>query len=74
MGVSFQSRFGREPWVQPYTDETLIQLAHSGRRQLDIILSAFAADCLETLEEIAVEVVNRAFYRRVESVITIFRP
>lgn len=54
-GVSFQSRFGREPWVQPYTDETLIQLAHSGRRQLDIICPAFAADCLETLEEIAVE-------------------
>lgn len=54
-GVSFQSRFGREPWVQPYTDETLVQLANSGRRQLDIICPAFAADCLETLEEIAVE-------------------
>lgn len=54
-GVSFQSRFGREPWLQPYTDETLVQLARSGISHLDIICPAFAADCLETLEEIAVE-------------------
>jgi protoporphyrin/coproporphyrin ferrochelatase len=54
-GVSFQSRFGREPWLQPYTDEVLRQLPDSGIRRLDIICPAFAADCLETLEEIAVE-------------------
>jgi protoporphyrin/coproporphyrin ferrochelatase len=54
-GVAFQSRFGREPWLQPYTDEVLRQLPKSGLRRVDIICPAFAADCLETLEEIAVE-------------------
>jgi ferrochelatase len=50
--VSFQSRLGREPWMQPYTDEVLVQLAHSGIRRLLVLCPAFVADCLETLEEI----------------------
>ncbi len=53
--LAFQSRFGREPWLQPYTDETLQQLARSGVKRLDVICPGFAADCLETLEEIAEE-------------------
>lgn len=53
--LAFQSRFGREPWLQPYTDETLAQLARSGVKRLDILCPGFAADCLETLEEIAEE-------------------
>ena len=48
----FQSRFGREPWLQPYTDETLRQLPERGTRSVQVICPGFAADCLETLEEI----------------------
>ncbi|WP_417597225.1 ferrochelatase [Oceanospirillum sp.] len=51
---SFQSRFGREEWLQPYTDKTLEQWGKE-IRQVDVICPAFAADCLETLEEIQVE-------------------
>ncbi|ACY83871.1 ferrochelatase [Edwardsiella piscicida] len=53
--VSFQSRFGREPWLTPYTDETVVALAAGGTRHLQVICPGFAADCLETLEEIAVQ-------------------
>lgn len=53
--VSFQSRFGREEWLKPYTDAQLATLAARGIRTLDVIAPGFAADCLETLEEIAVE-------------------
>ncbi len=53
--VTFQSRFGREPWLQPYTDITLQQLAGEGIKKVDIVCPGFACDCLETLEEIAVE-------------------
>ncbi|HEX7381960.1 MAG TPA: ferrochelatase, partial [Nevskiaceae bacterium] len=49
--VSFQSRFGRAPWLQPYTDTTLVHLAHSGTG-VDVLCPGFAADCLETLEEV----------------------
>lgn len=56
--VTFQSRFGREEWLKPYTDMTLQQLARDGVKHLDILCPGFSADCLETLEEIAVE--NRA--------------
>ncbi len=56
--VTFQSRFGREEWLKPYTDVTLHKLAEEGLKRLDIICPGFSADCLETLEEIAVE--NRA--------------
>ena len=50
--VTFQSLFGREVWLQPYTDETVKSLAESGMKTLDVICPGFSADCLETLEEI----------------------
>ena len=53
--VTFQSRFGREKWLEPYTDITLQELARSGVRRVDVVCPGFAADCLETLEEIAVQ-------------------
>ncbi len=53
--VSFQSRVGKEKWLQPYTDELLTQLPSQGIKHLQVLCPAFAADCLETLEEIAVE-------------------
>ncbi len=53
--VSFQSRLGREEWLRPYTDETLRTLPAAGAKRLLVICPAFTADCLETLEEIAVE-------------------
>ncbi|MBU6422039.1 MAG: ferrochelatase [Gammaproteobacteria bacterium] len=49
----FQSRFGRARWLQPYTEDRLKQLAAQGVRTVDVICPGFAADCLETLEEIA---------------------
>ncbi|CAM2773789.1 ferrochelatase [Vibrio rarus] len=55
IGMTYQSRFGREQWLQPYTDKTLQQLPKQGIKQLDILTPAFSADCLETLEEISVE-------------------
>jgi ferrochelatase len=58
--VSFQSRFGREPWVTPYTDETLKTWGAQGVASVDVICPGFSADCLETLEEIAVE--NRDYF------------
>ncbi|MGA7297426.1 MAG: ferrochelatase [Rhodanobacteraceae bacterium] len=59
--MSFQSRVGREPWLQPYTDHTVRELAQQGIRKLDVICPGFAVDCLETLEEIAEE--NAAYFR-----------
>ena len=53
--LTFQSRFGREQWLQPYTQATLEALARDGVRTLDVACPGFAVDCLETLEEIAVE-------------------
>ena len=58
--LSFQSRFGREEWLQPYTDKTLERLAGEGVRRIDVICPGFSADCLETLEEIAGE--NREIF------------
>ena len=58
--VSFQSRVGREPWLQPYTDATVRQLAADGVKKLDVACPGFAVDCLETLEEIAMQ--NRDFF------------
>ena len=58
--VTFQSRFGREEWLQPYTDKTLERLAGEGIKQVDVICPGFSADCLETLEEIAGE--NRELF------------
>ena len=53
--MSYQSRFGREPWLQPYTDETLARWPGEGVRSVDVVCPGFATDCLETLEEIAME-------------------
>lgn len=50
--VSFQSLFGKEEWIKPYTDKTLTAMAKSGIRSLDVVCPGFSADCLETLEEI----------------------
>lgn len=52
--ISFQSRLGREPWLQPYTDVVLPQYAARGMKKLDVICPGFSADCLETLEEVAI--------------------
>lgn len=51
----FQSRFGREAWLQPYTDETLTRLPSEGVKHVAVICPGFSADCLETIEEIAEE-------------------
>jgi ferrochelatase len=51
--ICFQSRFGRAAWLQPYTVPTLQRLAQSGVRRVDLLCPGFVADCLETLEEIA---------------------
>ena len=53
--LTFQSRFGRERWLEPYTQPTLEALARDGVRRVDVACPGFAVDCLETLEEIAVE-------------------
>ncbi|MFM2479755.1 ferrochelatase [Celerinatantimonas sp. YJH-8] len=61
--MSYQSRFGREPWVQPYTDELLTSLAADGVKAVDIISPAFSVDCLETLEEISCQL-KLLFFRQ----------
>jgi protoporphyrin/coproporphyrin ferrochelatase len=53
--VTFQSRFGKAEWLQPYTDKTLEKLGATGIKRVDVICPGFASDCLETLEEIAME-------------------
>lgn len=58
--TTFQSRFGREEWLQPYTDATLKQLPASGVRSVQVVCPGFASDCLETIEEIGVE--NRDYF------------
>lgn len=52
---TFQSRFGKAPWLQPYTDETLAALPQEGSKHIAILSPAFSADCLETLEELVHE-------------------
>ena len=54
--ATFQSRFGKAKWVEPYTEPTLIALAKQGIKRVDILCPGFVADCLETLEEINMEV------------------
>jgi protoporphyrin/coproporphyrin ferrochelatase len=58
--VTFQSLFGREEWIKPYTDVTVRALAGSGVKSLDVVCPGFSADCLETLEEIDGQ--NRGFF------------
>jgi len=53
--LTFQSRFGFDEWLQPYTDKTIEQLAKDGVKRLAVVMPGFSADCLETLEEIAQE-------------------
>lgn len=52
--VCFQSRLGRSPWIRPYTDEVVVELAKSGVKRALILSSAFVADCLETIEELGI--------------------
>ncbi|MFA5630574.1 MAG: ferrochelatase [Porticoccaceae bacterium] len=58
--TTFQSRFGKAEWLQPYTDKTLQSLPAQGVRSVAVFCPGFSADCLETLEEIAVE--NRQYF------------
>jgi len=58
--VTFQSRFGAAEWLQPYTELTLVGLARQGLQRVDVVCPGFTSDCLETLEEIAIEA-RRAF-------------
>jgi len=53
--VTFQSRFGKAKWLEPYTEPTLIALAKSGVKSVDVVCPGFTGDCLETLEEISME-------------------
>jgi ferrochelatase len=53
--LTFQSRFGTDEWLQPYTDKTIEKLAKDGVRRVAVVMPGFSADCLETLEEIAQE-------------------
>jgi len=55
VAVTFQSRFGKAEWLQPYTQPTLEQMARDGLRKVDVICPGFVADCLETIEEIGME-------------------
>lgn len=58
--LAYQSRFGKAEWVKPYADKTIESLARQGMKTLDVVCPAFAADCLETLEEIAMQ--NRELF------------
>ena len=60
--TTFQSRFGNDPWLQPYTDQTVERLARAGTRRLALVAPGFAADCLETIEELDVE--NREIFMK----------
>jgi ferrochelatase len=53
--VSFQSRLGRTPWIHPYTDQLLPQLAQQGIKKIAVTCPSFVADCLETIEEIGLQ-------------------
>ncbi len=53
--LTFQSRFGFQKWMEPYTDETLVELAQAGTKRVMLIAPGFAADCIETLEELDIQ-------------------
>lgn len=57
----YQSRFGKEPWLQPYTDQTIEQLAKDGIKNIMVVCPGFSMDCLETIDEIGVE--NQKIFR-----------
>jgi ferrochelatase len=58
--TTFQSRFGREEWLKPYTDETLKSLPGQGVKHVQVVCPGFSADCLETIEEVDIE--NRQYF------------
>lgn len=60
--MTFQSRFGREPWLTPFTDETIANLPSEGVMNLQVISPGFASDCLETLEELGEQ--NREIFKK----------
>tara|TARA_B100000941_G_C28122127_1_gene358640 strand:- start:233 stop:547 length:315 start_codon:yes stop_codon:yes gene_type:complete len=53
--TTFQSRFGPQQWLQPYTDKTLETLPQSGKKNILVICPGFSSDCVETLEEISIQ-------------------
>jgi ferrochelatase len=53
--LTFQSRFGKAKWLEPYTEPTLVDMARSGVKRVDVVCPGFTSDCLETLEEISME-------------------
>ena len=57
--VAFQSRLGKTPWIQPYTDVSLTKLSNAGIKKLLVCCPSFTADCLETLEEIGIQAVEQ---------------
>ncbi len=59
--LTYQSRFGREPWLTPYTDKTMCSLPEQGVKSVQVICPGFSADCLETLEEISEQ--NQHFFK-----------
>lgn len=54
-GISFQSRFGKQEWIKPYTSQTLQEMAKKGLKEVDVVCPGFSVDCLETLEEIQLQ-------------------
>ena len=59
--TTFQSRFGPQEWLQPYTDKTLENLPKEGKKNILVICPGFSSDCVETLEEIAIQGKNSFF-------------
>lgn len=55
MPIAFQSLFGRAEWLKPYTEPTLVEMAKAGVRRVAVLMPGFSADCIETLEEVAME-------------------
>ena len=53
--TTFQSRFGPQQWLEPYTDKTLEEIPKDGKKNILVICPGFASDCVETLEEIAIQ-------------------
>jgi hypothetical protein len=53
--INFQSRLGKDPWLTPYTDETLMRLAKEGKKRILVFSPSFTADCLETIHEVGAE-------------------
>ncbi len=70
--VTFQSRFGKAEWLQPYTDKTLEALGKQKVERVEVVCPGFVADCLETLEEIAIE--GKETFLRPEARSSITRP